>query len=141
MRRYSPTQLVCMVVLAAACADDEVLCSPLRPEAVAVDVREAGTNLPLAHGARGAAQIGEHIDSLVLDRISELPDSVLVGGSSEGVYEVRVEHEGYAPWSQGDVHARLSEGSPCREFETEVLTAELQPIEGASASARRRLTR
>ena len=140
MRRYSPSGLVCTLLLAAACGDDEVLCSPLRPEAVAVDVREAGTNLPLARGTRGAAQIGEQIDSLVLDRISEFPDSVLVGGSSAGVYEVRVEHEGYAPWSQGNVQARLS-GSPCPGFETQVLTAELQPIDGAPASARRRLTR
>jgi hypothetical protein len=140
MRRYSPSGLVCMVLLATACADDEVLCSPLRAEAVAVDVREAGTNLPLARGTRGAAQIGEQIDSLVLDRISEVPDSVLVGGSSEGVYEVRVEHEGYVPWSQGNVQARLS-GSPCAGFETQVLTAELQPIDGAPASARRHLTR
>jgi len=128
------------VIAAAACAEDEVLCSPLRPEAVAVDVREAGTNLALAHGAHGAAQIGKQTDSLVLDRISEFPDSVLVGGSSEGVYEVRVEHEGYAPWSQSNVQARLS-GGPCPGFETQVLTAELQPIAGAPASARRRLTR
>ena len=140
MRRYSPSGLVCTLLLAAACADDEVLCSPLRPEAVAVDVREASTNLALARGTRGAAQIGKQVDSLVLDRISELPDSVLVGGSSEGVYEVRVEHEGYAPWSRGNVQARLS-GSPCPGFETQVLTAELQPIDGAPASARRHLTR
>jgi hypothetical protein len=130
MRRYSPSGLVWTLLLAAACVDDEVLCSPLRPEAVAVDVREAGTNLSLARGTRGAAQTGEQIDSLVLDRISELPDSLLVGGSSEGVYEVRVEREGYAPWSQGNVRARLS-GSPCPGFETQVLTAELQPLDGA----------
>jgi hypothetical protein len=140
MWRYSPSGLVCTLLMAAGCADDDVACSPQRPEAVAVDVREAGTNLTLARGSRGAAQIGEQIDSLVLDLIGEFPDSVLVGGSSEGVYEVRVEHEGYAPWSQGNVRARKS-GSPCPGFETQFLTAELQPIEGASATARRRLTR
>jgi hypothetical protein len=140
MRRYSRSGLVCTLLLVAACGDDDVLCSPLRPEAVAVDVREAGTNLALARGSRGAAQIGKQTDSLVLDRISELPDSVLVGGSSQGVYEVRVEHEGYAPWSQGNVHARLS-GSPCPAFETQVLTAELEPIDGVAAAARRRRTR
>jgi len=105
-----------------------------------VDVREAGTNLPLARGSRGAAQIGGQIDSLMLDRISELPDSALVGGSSQGVYEVRVAHEGYAPWSQDNVRTRLS-GSPCPGWETQVLTAELEPIDGVPASARRRLTR
>jgi hypothetical protein len=135
MRRYSPSGLICTLLLAAACGDDDVLCSPLRPEAIAVDVREAGTNLALAPGARGAAQIGEQIDSLMLDRISELPDSVLVGGSSQGVYVVRVEHEGYAPWIQDNVQARLS-GSPCPGFETQVLTAELQPIDDVPASAR-----
>jgi hypothetical protein len=140
MRRYSPSGMICTLLLAAACGDDDVACSPLRPEAVAVDVREAGTNLALARGSRGAAQIGEQIDSLMLDRISELPDSALVGGGSQGVYEVRVEHEGYAPWSQDNVRARLS-GSPCPGFETQVLTAELEPIDGVPASARRRLTR
>jgi hypothetical protein len=129
-----------MLLLAAACGDDDVACSPLVPEAIAVDVREAGTNLPLARGSRGAAQIGGQIDSLMLDRISELPDSALVGGSSQGVYEVRVEHEGYAPWSQDNVRTRLS-GSPCPGWETQVLTAELEPIDGVPASARRRLTR
>ena len=140
MRRYSPSGLVCTLLLAAACADDDVACAPSRPEAVAVDVREAGTNLALARGTRGAAQIGEQIDSLVLDLLGDFPESLLVGGSSEGVYEVRVEHEGYAPWSQGNVRARKS-GSPCPGFETQLLTAELQPIDGASASLRRRLTR
>jgi len=140
MRCYSPSGLICMLLLAAACGDDDVACSPLLPEAIAVDVREAGTNLPLARGSRGAAQIGEQIDSLMLDGISELPDSALVGGSSQGVYEVRLEHEGYAPWSQDNVRTRLS-GSPCPGWETQVLTAELEPIDGVPASARRRLTR
>jgi hypothetical protein len=140
MRRYSPSGLVCTLLLGAACADDDVACSPSRPEAVAIDVREAGTNLPLASGTRGAAQIGDQIDSLVLDLIGEVPDSVLVGGNSVGVYEVRVEHDGYAPWSQGDVRARKA-GSPCPGFEIQLLTAELQPIDGASATALRRPTR
>jgi hypothetical protein len=140
MWRYSPSALACTLLLVAGCADDDVACSPQRPDAVAVDVREAGTNLTLARGSRGAAQIGEEIDSLVLDLFGEFPDSVLLGGSSAGVYEVRVEHEGYTPWSQGNVRVRVS-GSPCPGFETQLLTAELQPVEGASAIARRRLTR
>jgi hypothetical protein len=140
MPRCVRVGLVSTLVLAAGCADDEVLCAPLRAQAAAVDVREAGTNLSLAAGARGAAQTGTRIDSLALDRIAESPDPVLLGGTTEGIYEVRVEREGYGAWSQTNVQVRLT-GSPCPTLETQVLTAHLQPIDGAASSARRRLTR
>ena len=80
MAKLALTCVVLTTLLGAACSDDDVLCAPLRPEAVAVDVRDAGTGLSVAGQARGAAQVGSRIDSLVLERIAEAPDSVLLGG-------------------------------------------------------------
>lgn len=108
------------------CGSEDVLCAPLPPWAVAVDVRDSVTNAPLASGARGAVQLGSRVDSLRPDRIYVSPDTVLVGGEAEGIVEVRVEHAGYTPWLASGVRTRL-EGSPCASWDTQRLTARLQP--------------
>ena len=110
----------------AGCGDDEVLCAPLPPWAVAVDVRDSVTDASLVDGARGAVHLDAHIDSLRPQPIYLFPDTVLVGGESEGIVEVRVERAGYAPWIAAGVRTRLV-GSPCPSWDTQALTARLQP--------------
>jgi hypothetical protein len=110
----------------AGCGSDEVLCAPLPPWAVAVDVRDSVTDASLIDGARGAVHLEAHIDSLRPEPIYLFPDTVLVGGESEGIVEVRVERARYAPWIATGVHTRLV-GSPCAAWDTQALTARLQP--------------
>ena len=108
------------------CRGGEILCAPLPPWAVAVDVRDSVTDAPLVDGARGAVPLDDHIDSLQPQPIYLFPDTVLVGGESEGIVEVHVERAGYAPWIAAGVHTRLV-GSPCASWDTQALTARLQP--------------
>lgn len=111
----------------AGCGSDDVLCAPLPPWAVAVDVRDSVTDAHLVDGTRGAVHLDAHVDSLRPEPIHlSFPDTVLVGGETEGIVEVRLERAGYAPWIAAGVRTRLV-GSPCGTWDTQELTARLQP--------------
>jgi hypothetical protein len=86
----------------------DVVCAPLPPWAVAVDVRDSATNAPCA------------------DILYPYADSALVGGYRVGLVVVRVERPGYTNWSVAGVRTRLT-GGDCRQWETQTLTARLQP--------------
>jgi hypothetical protein len=119
---------LCLLVLTAACNDDDqVICAPLPPWAVAVEVRDSVTGVLLATGTRGAVFLGGVLDdSLRPERLFHLSsDTLLVGGVTEGRVEVRVERAGYLTWVAGDVQTRLSEGD-CPDWETQQLVARLQ---------------
>jgi hypothetical protein len=118
--------IILSAAILAGCESEDILCPPLPDWAVAVDVRDSVTDARLLAGARGAVHASTRVDSLRRDRISLFPDSVLVGGTVEGVVEVRVEHPGYQPWTASGVRTRL-EGSPCATWDTQALTARLQP--------------
>src|SRR4051812_2507669 len=80
-----------------------ILCAPLPPWAVAVDVRDSVTNALLIGGSSGVVRRADTTDILYPDRLYSSPDSVLVGGYRVGLVEVRVERPGYAAWSMGGV--------------------------------------
>jgi hypothetical protein len=109
------------------CSDSQVICAPLPPWAVAVDVRDSVTDAPLASEARGAVFLAGTVeDSLRPERLLHLSsDTLLVGGLTEGLVEVRIEHTGYRGWSATDVQTRLSAGE-CPQWETQELVARLQ---------------
>jgi hypothetical protein len=123
--RFSVLVLGSTVVGLVGCGSSDILCAPLPPWAVAVDVRDSVTGASLIDGARGAVHLEVQIDSLRPEPIYLFPDTVLVGGESEGIVEVRVERAGYAPWIAAGVHTRLV-GSPCAAWDTQALTARLQ---------------
>ncbi|MDQ3207139.1 MAG: hypothetical protein M3Q37_00870 [Gemmatimonadota bacterium] len=77
--------------------------------------------------ARGAVFLaGTLDDSLRAERLLHLSsDTLLVGGITEGLVDVRVEHPGYLGWSATDVQTRLSQGD-CPAWETQELVARLQ---------------
>jgi hypothetical protein len=110
-----------------ACDSGHVFCAPLFPEAVAVDVRDSITNASLVETARGAVQAGDVIDSMQVGIAPMFSGPVLVGGGIEGTVEVRVEHAGYSPWVSVDVRTQLSDAGPCPGWDTQPLTARLQP--------------
>jgi hypothetical protein len=117
--------LLCATMVAACSADDGGPCGDVGPKAVAVDVREAGTNRRLAAGATGTAQTAIDTYSLSLGRSVLFSDSVLVGGLTNGIYAVHVQHPGYQPWAQTNVDVQVT-GYPCPELVTQALTAQLQ---------------
>jgi hypothetical protein len=124
-----PLRFMAMVFLPVlgACGGDAVLCAPLPPWAVAVDVRDSVTDLSLVSEATGAVLLAGTVeDSLRPDRLLHLSSaSLLVGGNTVGLVEVRVEHPDYQPWSATNVETRLSRGE-CSAWETQTLTARLQ---------------
>ena len=98
------------LVTVTACGMGAVECAPLPPWAVAVN-----------------ALNGTLEDSLRHDRLVHLSsDSLLVGGSTVGLVEVRVEHPDYQPWVAANVETRLTQGE-CPAWEAQLLTARLQP--------------
>jgi len=115
--------------LLGGCGEGEVLCAPLPPWAVAVDVRDSVTDLSVASGARGALFLARALsDSLRPDVLPHLSsDSILVGGTSVGVVEVRVEHPGYQSWTATSVQTQLT-GGECSAWNTQMLKARLQPV-------------
>jgi hypothetical protein len=111
-------------MIAACSADDGGPCGSVGPKALAVDVREAVTNRNLAAGASGTAQTAIDTYGLSLGRSALFPDSVLIGGLTNGIYEVHVQHPGYQPWVQTNVDVQVT-GYPCPELVTQALTAQL----------------
>jgi hypothetical protein len=109
------------------CSDSQVICAPLPPWAVAVDVRDSVTDALLASQARGAVFLaGALDDSLRPERLLHLSsDTLLVGGITEGLVDVHVEHPGYLGWSATNVQTRLG-GGDCPDWETQELVARLQ---------------
>jgi hypothetical protein len=64
-------------------------------------------------------------DSLRPERLLALsPDTLLVGGSTEGHMEIRVHNAGYLPWA-GAADARLTSGE-CPSWQTQLVVANLQ---------------
>jgi hypothetical protein len=121
--------LLCLAPL-LACGENDILCAPLPPWAVAVDVRDSVTGTLLVSDASGAVFLaGVLDDSLRPDLLFHLSsDTLLVGGASEGGVEVRVVHPGYQPWVARGVQTRLV-GSECLGWETQELVARLQAAE------------
>jgi hypothetical protein len=120
---WTPLWLVALL----GCSEDQVLCAPLPPWAVAVDVRDSTTGALMVSAASGAVLLAGVVDdSLRRDRLFHLSsDTLLVGGMTEGQVEVRVVHPDYLPWVAEDVQTRLSEGE-CPTWETQQLVARLQ---------------
>ena len=95
----------------SACSDTTGACPPRTPRAaIDVEIREAGTNLPLAASARGVVRDGTYADSLAPGRRE---GDVLVSRQAalerSGTYAVEVVALGYGTWQQAGVVAREGE--------------------------------
>ena len=74
-------------------------CAAAYSPAVIVTPLDSGTRANVAVGARGVALSGSYVDSL------RRVDSVLVGGSQLGTYQVTVERLGYHQWVRSGIRA------------------------------------
>ena len=126
MRLFSIGPLACVAVVGvSACSDDQVLCAPLFPGAVAVVVRDSVTNALVVDSAKGVVEGLARSDTMFPGPALQFGDSVLIGGSQVGQVNIRVEHPGFQPWLQTGIQTQLS-GAPCPVFLTRVLTARMQ---------------
>jgi hypothetical protein len=99
-----------LLAAAAGCAspvDDGYACAGLALPAVEVEVREAGTGLPLAAGATGTVTDGGFRETLAVGDPCPGPAgcATRLQGAWErpGRYAVRVEHPGYAAFTASGV--------------------------------------
>jgi hypothetical protein len=126
-RRSSPRAALLTLLAALACAvagcDDATSapCQGLPNRAVIITVRDSVTGAAAASGAIGTVQTSTFVDSL------EMADSVTVfGGSRLGTYQVRIEKDGYQPWTA--LNVQVTDIGPCGILVPARLEAKLQPI-------------
>jgi hypothetical protein len=89
---------------------DPVVCLGVISRAIEVEVRDAETGQPAAHGAVGIAREGNFVDSLQISGWMSYPSAesaLMLGGVEErpGLYSIRVEKDGYEPWERSGVRA------------------------------------
>ena len=108
---------------------DPVVCPADVTPAVEVQVRDARTGAPAAHGAVATAQDGSYTDTLeIVGWTGSPPDSttaITMAGAYErpGTYTVRITKPGFQAWQQTGVRAREGECG----VERERLVASLVP--------------
>jgi hypothetical protein len=90
------------------------LCAAVVKPAIEVEVRDAGSGQPAATGAVGVLTDGAFADTLRIIGWTHHPSdaaALVLGGAEErpGVYDVRIEKEGYATWERKAVRARAGE--------------------------------
>jgi hypothetical protein len=109
-------------LLMAGCIEigDPVACTADFRYGILVEVRDAGTDLPLA-GARGAVHDGAYVDSL---RSWGNSSAFAAAGERAGVYLVEVQKSGYQPWTANNVVVTRDE---CHVRQVQVV-ARLQPL-------------
>ena len=89
---------------------------------IEIEVRDASTGAPAARGATGAIQDGDFVSPLKPPN----PDSdlYLVAPGGSGIYDVRIQKEGYQDWEQRRVMVAYA---GCGQPRTVFLKAGLEP--------------
>jgi hypothetical protein len=111
----APRALFLLPLLGSCGIVDPVVCTTDVTPAVEVQVFDARTGAPAAHGTLATAQDGSYTDTLEITGWRSTPaDSTtafLVTGAYErpGTYTVRISKPGYKPWERTRVHAREGE--------------------------------
>lgn len=108
---------------------DPVLCTTDVTPAVEVQVYDARTGAPAAHGTVATARDGSYTDTLEITGWTSTPidstTALVVAGAYErpGTYTVRISKPGYQLWERTGVRAREGECG----VERERLVASLEP--------------
>ena len=105
-----------LMLSTAACGDSGgPVCPPVEVLAVEVEVRDAQTEEFRADSARGVAQDGTFIDSLLIVRYegADMVPAALGGAYGRpGTYALRIERPGYQPWDTAGVRVIADECGP-----------------------------
>lgn len=108
---------------------EPVFCPSIAEPAIVIDVTDAVTGKYIAKEATGIIKDGSYIDTLGFGNITQrepvLIVKSLVGGLERaGTYDVRIELEGYQPWSRNNVHVPEGECGP----HTQHLEAQMEKL-------------
>lgn len=122
-------RLLAVAPLVLAGCDPGMVCTAEVNHAIEVHVVDAGTGLPLNGGGSMEYLSGwqESVDDF-RQLIPEGGPGVLIGYGRVGVYEVRVEANGYSVWSS---EVEVESRGECGGIETVVLEAPLTAESGA----------
>ena len=123
--RLSATVPVLMLGLVGACYEGGPICNAyLIRTSFIVEIRDSLSGQPRA--AQAVATVTEGGATEVLNLVGG-PDSLYRSGveQREGIFDVRVEHSGYQPWTVNDLAVATAPGE-CRP-EIVQLVARLQP--------------
>lgn len=100
-------------------------CAAYVAPAVAVEVRDSNTGLPIAEGARGAAHDGTYIDSLrPFQSSGGALLSLQAAPERPGTYSIEVQRTGYQDWTVSGVQAKSGQCG----VQTTTVRADLTPL-------------
>ena len=115
--------IVLAAALVTACKGQEIVCPSILTPGVAVEVRDAFSNAPIASGSKLVAQAGTYADSMSFPvGQPEFDGAHLTGAYQTGVYTLTVTKTGYQAWVKTNV---IVTGDRCGPNLTN-LTATLQ---------------
>lgn len=115
--------LVAVAMMAGLTACEEAtVCVAAFFVPIQVEVRDASTGAHIARGATGTIQDGDFVSPLMLPEPSSELYLVAAGGS--GIYDVRIQKEGYQDWEKRRVFVT---DAGCGQPRTVFLNAELMP--------------
>ena len=125
--RTARALVVMLVAPLAACDTTGPLCARPGRYALTLHILDAQTGLPAAYRTRVTTRAGLRMETTIHD--TPTPDSLYqvrvgVGMETPGVYSVRVEKEGYQPWTRDGIVAR---GDECGLIESVPVEVLLEP--------------
>ena len=101
------------------------LCPDLLPGSVAIVPRDSVSGALLSDSAQGVAVSVSRTEALRRGPQGIYGDSVLIGGSGRGPFNVQITRPGYRPWETPTVTARFVEAE-CSYYVPTVITARMQ---------------
>ena len=107
--RISPSVLL-MCAVSIGCSnpfDGGWVCTDQFVPGIVVEIRDAGTGIPVAEEARGAVREGTYVDSLRPGFSAASDPSLLLSrfaaGERAGTYSVEIQRSGYQTWTANNV--------------------------------------
>jgi len=112
------------VVGGLGACEEATVCRPAFFHPIEIEVRDASTGAHIARGAVGTIQDGDFVSPLMLPN----PESelYLVAAGGPGIYDVRIQKEGYLDWEKRRVFVT---DAGCGQPRTVFLKAELTPVQ------------
>ncbi len=124
---WIPGLLVLLVL--TGCEDpivDSVNCPAVVEPAIVIEVRDAQTGAPEADSALGLLRDGDYVDTMRVTGVTSegAPLSLAGAMGRAGTYDVRIEKEGFRPWTRENVTVASGNCGPqTRRFTAELTTS------------------
>lgn len=128
MNRFPSWIALLWVLLLPGCeaiVSDPICAASVEP-AVVVEVRNARTDAPEADSALGVLRDGDYVDTMRVSGVAPDGTPLSLQGAMEraGTYDVRIEKDGFRPWSRENVTVESGDCGPqTRRFSAELTSA------------------